>query len=114
MAATLIAAANDDAALGRPWHAVSNEPRSQQQLADDLADTAGVERRKVRPMPKVLLWAARPFAPITRPVYELLYQYEAPFVVDDSAARTAFALEPTQWVEVVAETAADRRPLRTR
>jgi len=114
LAATLIAAANDDAALGRAWHAVTNEPRSQQELADDLADAAGVERQRVRPMSKAALWAARPLVPITRPVYSLLYQYEDPFVIDDSAARAAFGLEPTPWVEVVAETAADRRPLRIR
>ncbi len=47
MAATLIAAANDDASLGRAWHAVSNAPRSQQQFVDDLADAAGLARQRV-------------------------------------------------------------------
>jgi nucleoside-diphosphate-sugar epimerase len=114
MAETLIAAAHSDAALGRPWHAPSNPARSQQELIDDLADVAGVARRRVRPVPKALLWSLQPVVPILRPVVSLMYQYEAPFVMDDSAARAAFGIAPTPWAQMIGEVAADAHPLRVR
>ncbi len=114
MAETLIAAANSDAALGRPWHVPSNPARSQQELIDDLADAAGVPRRRVRPMPKALLWSLRPVVPILRPVVSLMYQYEAPFVMDDTAARAAFGIAPTSWARMISEVASDARSLRVR
>ena len=114
MAATLIAAANTDHALGRPWHVPSNAARSQQELVDDLADAAGVPRRRVRSLPTPLLWSLRPVVPILRPVVSLMYQYEAPFVMDDSAARTAFGISPTPWEQMIREVVADASPARVR
>ncbi len=112
MATTLIAAANRDDSLGRPWHVPSNPARSQQELVDDLADAAGVPRRRIRPLPTALLRSLRPAVPILRPVVSLMYQYEAPFIMDDSAARAAFAISPTPWAQMIGEAAADVGPAR--
>ncbi len=114
MALTLAIAANTPSAHGRAWHVPSNAPRSQQELMDDVADAAGLERQRVRPLPKPLMWSLRPVVPVLRPVVSLLYQYEAPFVADDSAAREAFEIEPTPWPRMIEEFVGDKRPARVR
>ncbi len=38
------------------------------------------------------MWALQPVVPVLRPVLSLMYQYEAPFVMDDAAARADSAL----------------------
>ncbi|MFZ0530660.1 MAG: NAD-dependent epimerase/dehydratase family protein [Propionicimonas sp.] len=102
MARTLVAAAHDERAWGKAWHAVSNPPRTQHQAIDDLADAAGVERVAVTAYPAVVVRAMRLVIPLIRELQETEYQFTAPFVLDDSATRTTFGLEPTPWTDVLA------------
>jgi nucleoside-diphosphate-sugar epimerase len=97
----LVAAAADERGWGRAWHVPSNAPRTQRQVVDDLADTAGVPHVKVSSMPPALLKVLGVFSPTIRELAETSYQRDRPFVVDDSAARVAFGLEPTPWPDIL-------------
>jgi hypothetical protein len=35
---------------------------------------------------------------------EVLYQFRHPFVLDDSATRATYGIEPTPWESILAET----------
>lgn len=97
----LVAAARDERGWGRAWHVPSNAPRTQRQVIDDLADTAGVPRVKVSSMPPALLTMLGIFSPTIRELAETSYQRDRPFIVDDSAARMTFGLEPTPWSDIL-------------
>jgi hypothetical protein len=43
--------------------------------------------------------------PLMRELRQLSYQWTAPYVLDDSAAREHFGMEPTPWDEVCRRTA---------
>jgi hypothetical protein len=81
----------------------SNAPRTQRQVVDDLADTAGVPHVKVSSMPPALLKVLGVFSPTIRELAETSYQRDRPFVLDDSAARVTFGLEPTPWPDILSE-----------
>lgn len=97
----LIAAAADERGWGRAWHVPSNAPRTQRQVVDDLADAAGVPHVKVGSVSPVVLRLLGVFSPSIRELAETSYQRDRPFVVDDSAARLTFALEPTPWINIL-------------
>lgn len=101
VARTLVACADDPSAHGRVWHAVTNPPRSQRAAIDELADAAGVPRVKVGAVPRVALRVAGLFNPTMRELPEVLYQFERPFVIDDTDTRQSLGLEPTPWPEVL-------------
>ncbi len=101
VARTMVACADDPAAHGRVWHAVTNPPRSQRAAIDELADAAGVPRVKVGAVPRFALRVAGLFNPTMRELPEVLYQFERPFVIDDTETRTLLGLEPTPWPEVL-------------
>ncbi len=96
----LIAAAEDETALGRIWLVPTNPPVTQEQAITDVLASVGKPAVKVSPMPRALFAAASWFVPIVRELKQLSYQWTAPYVIDDSAARAHFGLEPTPWDEV--------------
>lgn len=100
-AKALVVAAQSELAWGRAWHVPSNPPKSQKQVIDDLADAAGVAHVKVTSMSNVILRAAGLFNPIVRELPKTLYQFTAPFVIDDSQMRETFHLQPTPWQEIL-------------
>jgi hypothetical protein len=46
------------------------------------------------------------FNPTVRELVEMVYQWEQPFVVDDTRIRAEFALLPTAWDDALAKTVA--------
>jgi nucleoside-diphosphate-sugar epimerase len=102
VARTLIVVGSDARGWGRAWHVPSNPARTQRQAVDDLADAAGVPRVKVSAVPPVVLWGMGLFVPLMRELKETDYQRERPYLLDDSAARTTFGIEPTPWPELLA------------
>lgn len=104
VARLLVTVAADERAWGKPWHVPSNPPRSQRQAIGDLARVAGVKPVKVSQLPPMLLKAMGLFMPIVRELPEVAYQLEQPFILDSSAARHAFGLEPTPWDDVLKAT----------
>lgn len=113
VAALLVAAAADPSAHGRPWHVPSAPPRTQREALADLADLAGVPAPKVRGTSPALLRAVGVVVPMVREIAGTVYQFTAPFVLDDSAARRHFGLDHAPWTQTLqraldAETAASR------
>lgn len=97
-----VAAATDPTAHGRAWHVPSNPPRTQRQVIHDLARAAGLPEPKVGALPHAVLRAVGLFLPQLREVAAVSYQFDRPFVMDDSQARAHFAgFEPTPWETLV-------------
>jgi nucleoside-diphosphate-sugar epimerase len=102
VARTLITAASDPRGWGRAWHVPSNPPRTARATVGDLADSAGVVPVKVSSVPAALVWGLGLVNPIMRELKETDYQRNRPYVLDDTAAREAFGLEPTPWAQILA------------
>ncbi|MCW2748839.1 MAG: epimerase [Nocardioidaceae bacterium] len=100
VARILIAAAEDESAHGRIWHAPTNVPRTQTEALNDIMAVGGFASVKVRPMPKAFLKAAGLVMPVVRELNHMSYQFEAPYIVNSTAATAKFGLEPTPWDEV--------------
>lgn len=100
-AATLVAAADDPAAHGRVWHVPSNAPRTQRQALTDIARLAGRPLPSVSSVGATTLRVGGLFVPMLRELVGTLYQFTAPFVIDDRAAREHFGLEPEPWEAVL-------------
>jgi nucleoside-diphosphate-sugar epimerase len=101
---TLVVAGTDPRAWGHPWQVPSNEPRTQRQIIDDLAKAAGVGQLRVSTIPPVFLHGMGLVWPLMPQLGETEYQTRDDFIMDSSAARTTFDLEPTPWEEILAAT----------
>ena len=108
VARMLVTAGTDPAAWGRAWHVPSNEPRSQRQVVDDLARAAGAGQVRVSEIPSLVVRGMGLVWPLMRELRETEYQFRDDFVMDSSAAQTAFGLKPTAWEEIVEVTALGR------
>jgi nucleoside-diphosphate-sugar epimerase len=104
VARMLVAAAADETAHGRTWMVPSNAPRSQVQALTEVLAAAGKPPVTVRRLPAGMLRAMGLVSPMMREIAEMSYQWTAPYVVDDSAARAHFGIEPTPWDEVCRRT----------
>lgn len=104
VARMLIVAGSDSRAWGKAWHTPSNAPRSQRQALTEMAAMAGVSEPKVGSIPSVMLKLIGRFNPIVRELGDVKYQFDAPFVMDSSAATATFGFEATPWDEVLLAT----------
>jgi nucleoside-diphosphate-sugar epimerase len=105
VARLLIAAAGDESAHGRTWHVPSNPAVSQAEALTAVLASVGTSAVKTSAIPMPVFRAMGRFVPLIRELNELSYQWTAPYVLDDSAARAHFDMEPTPWHEVCARTA---------
>jgi nucleoside-diphosphate-sugar epimerase len=99
----LVAAAADPGAQGRAWHVPSNPPRTQRELAHDLAEAAGLPTPKVSGTPHWVVATVGVAVPQMREIARLRYEFDRPFVLDDTDARARFGLRPTPWGELTRE-----------
>jgi nucleoside-diphosphate-sugar epimerase len=97
VARALIAVANDNRGHGRAWHVPVNPPRTQTDVVNDIAKVAGVARVKVSSVPGAARNLVSIFNPVVRELRDTDFQFAQPFIVDDSAIRSAFGIEPTPW-----------------
>ena len=104
VARTLVACAQSPVAWGKAWHVPTNPARTQRQVLDDLAEVAGVARVRSTVIPASALRLLGMFNPTIRELPKTLYQFAEPFVIDDSATRQQFNLEPTPWARVLETT----------
>ena len=100
----LVTAAADPSALGRTWLVPSNPARTQREAMGDLAVSAGVPPVRMVGLGRRTLRAVGLVVKPMRPMADTHYQFDRPFVVDDSAARAHFGFAPTPWDRLVAET----------
>jgi nucleoside-diphosphate-sugar epimerase len=104
VAGMLVVAGGDPRAWGHAWHVPSNEPRSQRQVIEDFAAAAGSGPVRVSTIPAAVVYGMGLVSPLMRELRETEYQFRDDFIMDSSAARTTFGLEPTPWDEIVAAT----------
>ena len=96
-----VLAAADPSAHGRPWHVPSAPPRTQRQALTEIAQAAGSPEPTISVLGSGLLRALGLFSPTVRELVGTSYQFTAPFVLDDSAARAHFGMSHTPWEDQV-------------
>jgi nucleoside-diphosphate-sugar epimerase len=99
-----LGSATDDA-YGRPWMLPCAPATSTRALTARLAGKMGTEVRLAM-LPRWVVKVAGLFVPLAREVDEMLYQWDAPFVISDRRFRDRFHVEPTDVDEAAAATVA--------
>ena len=94
----------DASEYGGQWMLPCTEAGSLRDLVRRLEAATG-RTLKVGEMPRLAVRALGLFMPIMRELNEMLYQWDEPFVVDDSRFRTRFGVKPTPVDEAVTATA---------
>jgi nucleoside-diphosphate-sugar epimerase len=90
---------------GRVWHLPVHPAESTQAWLARFAGAAGVEPRFTRLSP-LLLRIAGLFLPEAGELPEMIYQWRAPFILDDARFRARFAATPTPLPGAVEATVA--------
>lgn len=88
----------------RIWHLPTLPARSMSEWARALGAELGRDVRVSR-VPGWVISVAGVFSPMMRELGEMRYQWEEPYLVDDSAFREAFGVAPTPFEEQVRATA---------
>jgi nucleoside-diphosphate-sugar epimerase len=104
VARTLVVLATDARAWGRAWHVPTAPPKSQREMIADMAAIAKVPTPSVGPIPKWMLSLGGLFSPTIREIREVVYQFDRPFVLDSTLAKTTFGLEPTAFADALTAT----------
>ena len=90
-------------AWGRLWHVPTTAPKSLTDVAKDVAAIAGVPDHTPRPYSRLIKTVMR-VSPLIRELDEMAPAFEAPYVLDSSAAQQRFGLAPTSWRDALEET----------
>jgi nucleoside-diphosphate-sugar epimerase len=90
-------------ALGQAWHLPSPETLTTREFVEMIFQEVGKPAR-VQAAPKVLLRAIGLFNPGIRETIEMLYEFEEPFVVDDSKFEREFGEQATPLREAIQRT----------
>ena len=101
--------ASDSRAWGKAWHVPSNEAKTQNDVVSELASAAGVANPKLSSVPTVIWNLIALFNPLMRALKETAYQMQQPYILDDSAARNTFGMQPTPWNQILNEVIAETR-----
>ena len=101
--------ATDSKAWGKAWHVPSNEAKTQKELVTELAAEAGVKNPKLSSVPNVMWNLLAVFNPLMKALKETSYQMQRTYILDDSAARKAFGMQPTDWKQILKEVVAETR-----
>lgn len=91
----------DKRAWGKAWHVPSNEPKTQREVVQDIAKELGIRDVKVGSVPNPILTMMGLFNPVIKELNNGSYMFNAPFILDDSAARKTFGLKPTPWDVII-------------
>ncbi len=94
-----------ESVLGRVWMLPCAPARTARELIADLSTALGREIAVSR-TPRPVIKALGLFVPMLREVDEMLYQWDEPFIVDDSRFRKRFGATATDPVEGAAATVA--------
>ena len=100
----LVLLGSHDGVYGRAWHLPNPPTRTTRQIITDVYAATGQHRTDVTTMTRPML---RALGLLNRNIRELLhtyYQFDAPFVVDDSEFRATVGGHTTSWTEIVATT----------
>ena len=101
--------ATDSKAWGKAWHVPSNESKTQKELVTELAAVAGIKNPKLSSVPAVMWNLLALFNPLMKALKETAYQMQRPYILDESAARKAFGMQPTSWKQILNDVVAETR-----
>jgi nucleoside-diphosphate-sugar epimerase len=90
-------------ALGQAWHLPSPETVTTRQFVEMIFEEVGKPAR-LQAAPKIVLRALGLFNPGIRETIEMLYEFEEPFVVDDSRFEREFGEQATPLREAIQRT----------
>jgi nucleoside-diphosphate-sugar epimerase len=90
-------------ALGQAWHLPSPETVTTREFVEMIFEEVGKPAR-VQAAPKILLRALGLFNPGMRETIEMLYEFEEPFVLDDSRFKQEFGNHATLLREAIQRT----------
>ncbi|HVR20380.1 MAG TPA: NAD-dependent epimerase/dehydratase family protein [Polyangiaceae bacterium] len=110
VADALVTLGTDERAKNRLWHLPVNPAEPTRTTIARAARALGIELGAKRFAPR-LLSLLGVVSPMLREVAEMTYQWEAPFVLDDSRFRDTFGVTATPWDPAMNETAAWGRTL---
>ncbi len=85
---------SDDRGLGRPWHAPSPAALTQREFVAILAKVLG-KPVGYRTVNTAMVWLLGRFVKELAETVEMMYEWQAPFVMDSSAFSKTFGLEAT-------------------
>jgi len=101
----LVRVAEDSNAWGKAWHVPTNDPVTARELVLRFAKVNGLNTPKLLRVPYPIIWSAGLFAPMVRELRITMYQFNAPFLIDSSAAKSAFSMEAESTDEALLDTA---------
>jgi nucleoside-diphosphate-sugar epimerase len=90
-------------ALGQAWHLPSPETLTTRRFVEMIFEEVGKPAR-LQAAPKIVLRALGLFNPPLRETIEMLYEFEEPFIVDDSRFERAFGEHATPLREAIQRT----------
>ena len=80
---------------GQAWHVPNDMPRiTQAEMVQKFADLAAVEP-KMSSMGRGMMWIGGLFIPEAKETFEMMYEFEQPFVVDSSKFEKTFGMKAT-------------------
>lgn len=79
----LVILGENERALGEVWHIPSGEPVTGRQFIQIVYEILG-QPMQMNTLGRLMMTLAAPFMPIARESLEVLYQFEAPFIMDSS------------------------------
>jgi nucleoside-diphosphate-sugar epimerase len=95
-----------DEANGRAWHVPNDRPEiTQAELVRLFAEEAGVEPN-VSTMGKAMMAIGGLFIPEARESFEMMYEFDKPFIIDSSKFEKTFGMQATPIREAMKETVA--------
>jgi nucleoside-diphosphate-sugar epimerase len=90
-------------ALGRAWHIPSPETLTTRRFVEMIFEEVGKPARIQAP-PKIVLRVLGLFNPILRETIEMRYEFDEPFIVDDSDFKRTFGDQATPLREAIQHT----------
>jgi nucleoside-diphosphate-sugar epimerase len=99
----LVTLGEHEEALGRAWHLPSPETLTTREFVEMIFEEVGKPAR-IQAAPKLVLRALGLFNPPLRERVEMLYEFEEPFVVDDSRFEREFGEQATPLREAIQRT----------
>ncbi len=91
---------------GQVWHIPTAFRGSTRELYERLGNALGLAPLKVTRVPKIVMRGLGLFNGVMRELVEMMYQWEIPYVIEDSKFRKTFGIEPTPVDQAVREVAA--------
>ncbi len=105
IARSLIVLGESDEADGKAWHLPNAPAVTTRQFVEMVYAAAGTEPG-IQTMPRIMVSAVGLFNGNVRELKEMLYEFEEPFVVDDSRFEAAFGGSATPLLEAIGDTVA--------